>query len=229
MVIKKAKKFFINNYIKRLLLRINKQIRRVFEQIVYFCTLMNNSTSKLDPEKWVSNHSDYLYNYALYKVSNQEIAEDLVQETFIAGLKGAHSFQGNSAERTWLVSILKRKVIDHYRRENVRKNTTSLDSQSPFKTEGAFKNHWQDDRAPGKWNLDNSNNLETEEFRKILAYCLSLLPEKWRSAFHLKMMEECSGEDICKELDISSSNLWVIIHRAKLKLRECIEKNWIDA
>jgi RNA polymerase sigma-70 factor (ECF subfamily) len=70
---------------------------------------------------------------------------------------------------------------------------------------------------------------ETEEFQKILQLCLSLLPLKWRNAFHLKMMEECSGEEICKELDLTSSNLWVILHRAKLKLRECIEKNWIDA
>ena len=190
---------------------------------------MSNSTNILNPEKWVSNHSDYLYNYALYKVSNQEIAQDLVQETFIAGLKGAQSFQGKSTERTWLVSILKRKVIDHYRRENVRKNTSSLDYNSPFIAEGAYKNHWNEDRGPSKWSLDKSNNLETEEFQAILNYCMSLLPEKWRSAFHLKMMEECSGDEICKELDLSSSNLWVIIHRAKLKLRECIEKNWVDA
>ena len=190
---------------------------------------MSKTAVKLNPEKWVNNHSDYLYNYALYKVSNQEIAEDLVQDTFIAGLKGAQSFQGNSTERTWLVSILKRKVIDHYRRENVRKNTTSLDYQSPFKTEGAYKNHWVEEKGPSKWSFDKSNNLETEEFQEILAYCMSLLPEKWRSAFHLKMMEECSGDEICKDLDITSSNLWVIIHRAKLKMRECIEKNWVDA
>ncbi|NOR85974.1 MAG: sigma-70 family RNA polymerase sigma factor [Bacteroidales bacterium] len=190
---------------------------------------MTDKASILNPNLWVQNHSDYLYNYALYKVSDNETAQDLVQETFIAGLKGAKSFQGNSAERTWLVSILKRKIIDHYRRESVRKNTGSLDATSPFNTEGTFKNHWSDEGAPGKWNFDRSNNLETEEFQQILELCLSLLPHKWREAFHLKMMEDCTGEEICKELDITSSNLWVMIHRAKLKLRDCIEKNWLEA
>ena len=190
---------------------------------------MKSQNNELSPNLWVKNHSDYLYNYAIYKVSNRDTAQDLVQETFISGLKGAKNFRGGSSERTWLVSILKRKIIDHYRRENVRKNTGSLDYATPFNTTGAFKNHWNEDRAPGKWHLDQSNNLETEEFQKILQLCLSLLPLKWRNAFHLKMMEECSGEEICKELDLTSSNLWVILHRAKLKLRECIEKNWIDA
>lgn len=190
---------------------------------------MKQSSSKLNPNKWVSNYSDYLYNYALYKVSNQEIAQDLVQDTFMAGLKGAKSFQGNSTEKTWLVSILKRKIIDHYRKETVRKNTSSIDYQSPFNANGVYKNHWSDEGAPGKWNFDTKNNLEIEEFQQVLALCLSYLPEKWRNAFHLKMMEDMSGEEICKEMDLSSSNLWVIIHRAKLKMRDCIEKNWVDA
>ena len=178
---------------------------------------------------WVQKHSDYLYNYALYKVSDKDSAQDLVQDTFVAGLKGANSFKGNSTERTWLISILKRKIIDYYRKESHRKNVDSIDYASPFNTEGVFKNHWSDDGAPGKWKIDKSTNLEKDEFQKILDYCLSLLPPIWRNAFHLKLMEEYSGQEVCKELDLSSSNLWVIIHRAKVKLRACMELNWLKA
>lgn len=190
---------------------------------------MANKNNLLNPNKWVSDHSDYLYNYAFYKVSNEEIAEDLVQDTFVAGLKGQSSFKGESSERTWLVSILKRKIIDYYRKSAVRKNTTSTDFSSPFNADGVYQNHWSDTGAPGKWNLDSTNNLERDEFQRVLELCLSFLPPQWREVFHLKLMEECSGEEICKELEISSSNLWVIIHRAKLKMRACIEKNWLEA
>lgn len=190
---------------------------------------MSESKNLLKPKLWVQEHSDYLFHYALYKVSDEETAQDLVQETFMAGLKGQDSFKGNSSERTWLVSILKRKIIDHYRKSSVRKTTVNTDFSAPFHAEGAFKHHWTDDGAPGKWNIEKSHDLEKDEFQRILEYCLSLLSSQWREVFHMKMMEECSGEEICKELDITSSNLWVIIHRAKLKMRSCLEKNWFEA
>lgn len=189
---------------------------------------MSKASNILNPEKWVQNHSDYLYNYAVYKVSDEIVAQDLVQDTFIAGLKGKGSFKGNSAERTWLVSILKRKIIDHYRKSSVRKNTTNTDFSLPFNADGVYQNHWSDEGEPGKWNIDQSNDLEKNEFQKALELCLSLLPPQWREVFHMKMMEECSSEEICKDLNITSSNLWVIIHRAKLKMRACIEKNWLE-
>jgi len=190
---------------------------------------MTEKSNILDPRQWVQNHSDYLYNYALYKVSHTEVAQDLVQDTFVAGLNAQKSFKGNSSERTWLISILKRKIIDYYRKSSVRKNTTNTDFSMPFNSDGVYKNHWSDEGQPGKWKIDKANDLERDEFQKVLALCLSYLPEQWREVFHLKMMEDASGEEICKDLDITSSNLWVIIHRAKLKMRACIEKNWLEA
>jgi len=190
---------------------------------------MTAEKNQLNPTMWVRDHADYLFNFALYKVSDEEMAQDLVQDTFVAGLKAMDTFQGNSSERTWLVSILKRKIIDYYRKSAVRKSTVNTDFTSPFNAEGIFKNHWSDAGEPGKWNIEKAHDLEKEEFQKILEYCLSLLTPQWRNVFHLKMMEECSGEEICKELDITSSNLWVIIHRAKLKMRACLEKNWFEA
>lgn len=189
---------------------------------------MTEDPNILNPNFWVQKHADYLYNYALYKVSDMEMAQDLVQDTFVAALKAQFSFKGNSSERTWLVSILKRKIIDHYRRASVRKNTSNTDFSSPFNAEGVYQHHWSDEGQPGKWNIDPANDLEKDEFQRALALCMSLLPEQWRRVFHLKMMEESSGEEICKDLNITSSNLWVIIHRAKLKLRACIEKNWLE-
>jgi len=190
---------------------------------------MSKEPNILNPQKWVSEHSDYLYNYALFKVSNEMMAQDLVQDTFVAGLNAQTSFKGNSTERTWLVSILKRKIIDHYRKSSVRKNTINTDFSMPFNAGGMYKKHWSDSGQPNKWKIDTSNDLEREEFQRILALCLSYLPEHWRDIFHLKLIEEASGEEICKDLNITSSNLWVIIHRAKLKMRACIEKNWLEA
>ena len=188
----------------------------------------NEIKSALDPKKWVANYGDYLYNYSYYRVNSKEVSEDLVQETFIAALKAQKSFRGESSELTWLMAILKRKVIDHFRKLGSGKERTVSGYSLPFQDDGIFEGHWLENRLPKDWSTNADSSLNQEEFQSILEICLSKLPPKWRSVFVLKFMEELSSEEVCKETGCSSSNFWVIVHRARLKLRECIENKWLQ-
>jgi RNA polymerase sigma-70 factor (TIGR02943 family) len=180
----------------------------------------------LNPGEWISRHGDYLYNYAYSRVFSKELAEDLLQETFVAAIRASEGFRGDSSERTWLVSILKRKVIDHFRRKSVRKETKVADYDLPFYNDGPFKGHWISSRTPAEIHGDFQHPMQREELREILADCLSQLPEKWKAVFTLRIIEEMDSNEVCKELECSPSNLWVMLHRARLKLRECIESKW---
>lgn len=186
-----------------------------------------NKTSKANPNNWVNLHGDYLYNYAYSRVQSKETAEDLVQETFISGLKSIKSFRGDSSELTWLVAILKRKVIDHYRKLSRKKETVASQFSTPFQDNGDFEGQWILERTPKDWQINHEDPMRQSEFIFILEMCIAALPEKWRSVFVLKVMEEIKSEEVCKEIGCSSSNLWVIIHRARLQLRECIENRWL--
>ncbi len=194
------------------------------------------STHKLEPEKWVDNYADYLFTYAISRISDEDEARDLVQDTFLSALKGKDNFKGEANEKTWLVSILKRKIIDLYRKNAVRKEQSFEESDS-YKVaydhyfrddDGSRPGHWAGKNNPQPWS-EQKTNLEQGEFRRILVACLSKLPKAWTSVFSMKFMDDESSESICKELGISTSNYWVIIHRAKLQMRECLEKNWFKA
>ncbi|MBT4337971.1 MAG: sigma-70 family RNA polymerase sigma factor [Bacteroidetes bacterium] len=194
-----------------------------------------SSLNTLSPNTWVENHGDFLFNYASGRIYNQETAEDIVQETFLSAYKARNNFKGKSSERTWLVSILKNKIIDFYRKKANNPELSDYDFEletdqddSPFISEGAFKGHWKDGQGPGNWHLSALSKMESEEFYAVLHLCLSLLPVKWSSAFSLKFLEDLESEKVCKHLNISASNLWVIMHRARLQLRVCMDKNWED-
>ena len=199
-------------------------------------TPVTSNNNLLSPEKWVDEYADYLFTYALMRVSDEELARDLVQDTFLSALKAVDSFRGESSEKTWLVSILKRKIIDHYRKAAVRSESSFEESEAYkvayghyFTEEGFMPGDWKKVNAPRDWSAGDKSRLEQREFRQILLACLGKLPGNWAAVFSLKHMEEESSEDICKELNISASNYWVILHRAKLQMRECLEKNWFKA
>ena len=181
---------------------------------------------QLNPDSWVDAYADYLYRYAYTRVSSAEIAEDLVQETFLAGIKGLASFEGKSNERTWLTAILKRKIIDFYRKKSTSMEMTLENNDDRFGKYGMMNDHWMESRAPKEWQINADEELENSEFKSILQACIQHLPEKWASCFILRTMEEMKGEEVCKELNITASNMWVMLHRARLQLRDCLEKNW---
>ncbi|HDO26802.1 MAG TPA: sigma-70 family RNA polymerase sigma factor [Bacteroidetes bacterium] len=190
-------------------------------------TTTSGGKNLLAPEKWVEDHGDYLYNFAYSRVMSKSLAEDLVQDTFVAALKAMPSFQGKSSEITWLISILKRKVVDHYRKSSTTKEISSSEFAKPFNEEGSMQGHWIMERAPKEWPHELDDPIHRKEFRQILELCLSSLPDNWKAVFVMKVMDEINSDEICKEFGCTPSNLWVMLHRARLKLRECIEMKWI--
>ena len=180
----------------------------------------------LNPTKWIDNYSDYLFRYTIIRVNNHEVSKDLVQETFFSGLKSAKNFQGKATERTWLVSILKRKIIDHYRKINSKKGQAEV--RMDFYDDGENKGSWLEERVPQNWDNTSEKQIEREELRNQLEACIDKLPEKYAMVFRMKTVQEFETEEICKELGITSSNLWVMIHRARTQLRKCMEDNWFN-
>lgn len=180
----------------------------------------------LDTSKWIDNYADYMYNYAIVRVNDSDLAKDLVQETFFAGLKSAKNFQGKSTERTWLVSILKRKIIDYYRKINSKKGKAEV--RMNFYEDGENEGNWIEERVPQSWDNQSEKTIENRELKTQLESCIDCLPEKYAMVFRMKTIQEFETEEICKELDITPSNLWVMIHRARTQLRRCMEDNWFN-
>lgn len=185
-----------------------------------------NKPNALSPNKWVDDYADYLFNYAVVRVNDSNIAKDLVQETFFAGLKSAKNFEGKSTERTWLVSILKRKIIDYYRKINSKKGQAEV--RMSFYDGGENEGNWIEERVPQSWKNEAERSIENNELKSQIDKCIEKLPEKYAMVFRMKTIQEFETEEICKELDITPSNLWVIIHRARTQLRNCMEKNWFN-
>lgn len=184
-----------------------------------------------DPLEWVDRHGDYLFNMAFSRLYDRTVAEDIVQETFLAALRGRDRFAGRSTERTWLVAILKRKIAD-YLRKTYRSRETAVpepeDSRPirEFQESGPWKGHWARN-APIDWGKDPGSSLESKEFLDILEMCIKKLPQRLAAVFVLREVEEMDSPTVCKELEITPTNLWVILHRARQKLRRCLEINWI--
>ncbi len=184
------------------------------------------TTHKLDPNTWIDKYSDYLFNYAIVRVNNHDLAKDLVQETFFAGLKSAKNFEGKSTERTWLISILKRKIIDYYRKINSKKGQAEV--RMNFYDDGDNEGSWIEERVPQSWDNEAEKSIESVELSDQIDDCIDHLPERYAMVFRMKTIQEFDTEEICKELDITPSNLWVMIHRARTQLRKCLEDNWFN-
>ena len=173
------------------------------------------------------NYSDYLYNYAITRVNDIHTTEDLVQETFISALKGYDAFQSKSKESTWLIAILKNKIIDHYRKKSKNYYQQSLDEMQIMDDFFNSNGSWQTDQRPSRWDMDVDKAIEQREFYEILQQCLIRLNDIQRMVFAMKHLDDEDTDEICKELNITATNYWVIIHRAKLQLRKCMETNWV--
>ena len=185
--------------------------------------------SDSDITQWVYDFGDALYRWAFFKTNDENVAQDLVQETFLAAVSKRTDFKGESTPKTWLFRILNNKIIDYYRANQRfgRKTVPFEDKQAEKITNGFFDSsqNWSDSTSITTWNEDQ-HLLDNEEFIKILNFCMDNLPEQWHSAITAKYLSNKSSDDICKELNITSSNYWQIIHRTKLLLKKCIDSNW---
>jgi RNA polymerase sigma-70 factor (TIGR02943 family) len=184
---------------------------------------LDTMRSKAAVKEWVELYSDNLYSWALYKTSSKEVSEDLVQETFLAAFQSFAKFEEKSNVKTWLLGILNNKIND-YHRANFRKPKI----EDNFFLDRLFDENdkWKPEEKPLQWSEEQGNLLDDSEFQQILEYCLKSLPSNWFSAIQLKYFEVKNGDLICQELDISPTNFWQILHRAKLQLRKCLEINW---
>jgi RNA polymerase sigma-70 factor (ECF subfamily) len=151
-----------------------------------------------------------------------------VQETFLAALQRTAAFEGKSSERTWLTAILKNKIIDVYRKRSSGLKPMEITGSAPqedfFNTDDG---HWKREHWPQPFGVEEYDPLHNKEFNQVLQLCMQKLPALWLSVFTMKHMDDAASENICSELKISPNNFWVIIHRAKLNLRACLQKNWI--
>lgn len=176
------------------------------------------------PEKWMELYGVSLYKHALPRVEDSFVAEDLVQETFLAALKGLDGFKGESSEINWLFSILKNKIVDYYRKKNRQQAVISMpdlrlmDDQW-FDSDGS----WAEEKMPHDWDSADTP-VERKEIQRVIFWCKDHLKALQQAVFTLKYLEDIPSDEICKVLNISSTNYWILIHRARLKMRDCVEK-----
>ncbi|MBS3776794.1 MAG: sigma-70 family RNA polymerase sigma factor [Bacteroidales bacterium] len=183
---------------------------------------MDNDNQQ-DLSEWVESFTGELFARAYYKVSDPELAKDLVQETFLAASENYSTFKGKSSPKTWLFSILNNKIVDHYRKKVKQPVNTDDQILADFFDENK---EWKHAHRPKDWKENQKNLLDDDEFLEVLNKCLDELPSNWNTCVKLKYLTQKKGKEICQELNISQSNYWQIIHRSKIQLRDCIEKNW---
>ena len=175
----------------------------------------------------MDKYGDYLYSFALYRIHDDTTAQDLVQDTLVGALKSKRNFKGQSSEKTWLTSILKYKIIDFIRKkyrepvlEEIDLDSATLDEH--FDARGKWKT------GPAKWASNPEKLLEQKSFLNIVKKCLRELPKKQARALALRELEGETTKEICKVLNISTTNCWVLMHRARSLMRYCIETNWLE-
>jgi RNA polymerase sigma-70 factor (ECF subfamily) len=172
-------------------------------------------------DRLVNQHTDALYSYALMRVRKPEVAKDMVQDTLLAALQSWQSFTGDSSERTWLIGILRHKILDFFRRHSAHEQVEDETWRIDYFCE---KKHWKD--AMVEWKANPAALAENKEFWKVLSDCLKELSQLMAKAFVMRELEGMDSEQVCKHLNISQTNLWVRLHRARLQLRRCLEINW---
>jgi RNA polymerase sigma-70 factor (ECF subfamily) len=173
-----------------------------------------------------NSHRGYLLRVAVLQLRDSSLAEDVVQDTLLAALQGADRFSGRSSLKTWLTGILKHKIIDAIRRRTREPSVSPLDEEIQLEDMDALfdeTGHW--DNPPADWG-DPEAALSRVQFMDMMQFCLEKLPPNTARVFMMREVMELESQEICKELKITSTNLWVILYRARMALRQCLEQNW---
>lgn len=180
---------------------------------------------EIDSEQWVERYGDAMFRYTLVRVKDPVAAEEIVQTALVAALQAQHTFAGKSSEKSWLFGILKHKIMDHFRSIKNQRNheLTPEDDADPYENAYNENGHWVS--PPRSWEVDPEKAAENTQLLEALNHCLEGLSDKFRNIFVMKEIEGMSSEDICKEMGIQPTNLWVILHRARNQLKKCLEAN----
>lgn len=182
----------------------------------------SHKNSHLNIDELVNRHAEALYFYALMRVQEKDLAEDMVQETLLAALQSWEDFAGDSSERTWLIGILRHKILDFFRQHH--SDHEQVENNPGYSDYFCEKGHWKEKIVD--WKANPEVLAQNEEFWKVLRDCLKELSQVMAKAFVMRELECMSSEEVCKHLEISETNLWVRLHRARLQLRRCLEINW---
>ncbi len=184
--------------------------------------------NSIDLTQWLDEHGDYLFRFACRHFREREVVEDLVQETFLAALEASSRFQGHSSPRTWLTSILRHKIIDRIRRAG-RETPPKLEGTESLDEYFNRVGHWRERSGTNHWAHDPETGRRQDEFLVVLKKCMDSLPENHRRVFLLREVTELESDEICNLLDISSTNLRVMLHRSRLSLQKCLALKWLSA
>lgn len=192
-----------------------------------------HSEPLVDPEVWLDDHGDVLYRFALARLRNTAAAEDLVQETLLAALKAKDRFEGRASVRSWLVGILKNKLIDYFRKRSREISFSDLGFMSGefggrMQTGALMGEHWIAERGPQEWASPEAS-LTRAEFWSAFRSCADKLPDKIAGVFLMREVDGVASDEICEVFNISPGNFWVMLHRARLALRQCLEINWFQS
>lgn len=180
---------------------------------------------RVDPGLWVEQYGDYLYRYAFSRLRDGSAAEEVVQETFMNGIRYHGQYSGKGSEQAWLLGILKRKIIDYVRKRS-RENKVSPYEDELDPTNQLFdaKGNWRAGAIP--WSTSPDRRLESSELMEVVTDCMTHLPPGQSDVFMLSVMQGMDSDEICKELSITPQNLWVRMHRARLGLAKCVGSKW---
>jgi len=177
--------------------------------------------------KELENQRGYLMRVARLQLRDTALAEDVVQDTLAAALTAQAGFTGKSSVKTWLTGILKHKIVDAIRRKQREPiSASTLDEEADLEDfEGLFKDNGAWQAPPADWG-DPEQSLSRQQFFDVMQFCLDKLPPATARVFMMREVMELDSDEICKELTITANNLWVILYRARMSLRECLELNW---
>jgi RNA polymerase sigma-70 factor (ECF subfamily) len=174
----------------------------------------------------IHGHRPYLLRVAVLQLRDGDLAEDVVQDTLVAALQGEAGFSGRSSLKTWLTGILKHKIVDAIRKKSREPAMSSLDEECQIDDFDALFDevgHWEN--PPADWG-DPESQLSRQQFFDVVEFCLEKLPPNTARVFMMREVMELESGEICKELSITSTNLWVILYRARMALRQCLEQHW---
>jgi RNA polymerase sigma-70 factor (TIGR02943 family) len=177
--------------------------------------------------QWVNEYADPLYRYACMRLTDNEACKDLVQETFLSAWRNLDAYKGEASSKNWLFIILKNKITDHFRKAATQSVSVLLqeyDDETFFDSTG----HWRQGMYPREWTVDFADPMESKQFYQVFNSCGKKLREVQNAVFIMKYVDGLDSDEICKALNLSADNYWVLMHRAKVQLRACLQKNWID-
>ena len=185
-----------------------------------------SAKNTLEPDLWLERYGTYLFRYALANLRDERLAEDAVQDCLLAALQAQSSYSGQANERTWLTGILKHKIVDIVRKDSREKPLENVDMENPYgEFDAAFDEtgHWGHTLI--EWGTPETS-LENRRFWQVFEACLSAMPRRLAQLFMLREVVGAETEKVCKEMDITPTNLWTMLYRSRMSLRQCLERNW---